>query len=361
MAGNSFGDLFRMTTFGESHGPSLGVVIDGCPAGIPLSVEDFLPELARRRPGQSAVTTARSESDAPSIESGVFRGHTTGMPIAILVRNEGHRPDDYAELEHRPRPGHADETYAGKYSNRDHRGGGRSSGRETVSRVLAGVVARKVLPAGVEVVAHAVRIGEHEAHSYSRKVIEQNAVRCADPVAAQAMEASILRLKEAGDSVGGLVEIRIGNPPPFLGEPVFDKLKARLAHAIMSIGAVTGFSYGAGFDTARMTGLEYVGNREHFGGLLGGLSTGEDMRLLASIKPTPSVADVARRGRHDPCIVPRVIPVLEAMVAVVLADAWLADRARRPEGRDVRTVRPDAARPAVERTHPDQDAAPGQA
>jgi chorismate synthase len=343
LAANSFGNLFRMTTFGESHGPSLGVVIDGCPAGVALCVEDFLPELARRRPGQSAVTTARQETDTPTLESGVYRGLTTGMPIAIMVRNEGHRPDDYKELEQKLRQGHADETYAGKYGHRDHRGGGRSSGRETVSRVLAGVVARKILPAGVDVVAHALRIGEHEAQSYSREAIEQNTVRCADPVVARAMEESILQLKENGNSIGGLVEIRVHNPPPFLGEPVFDKLKAQLAHAIMGVGAVTGFSYGAGFDTAGMTGLEYIENRDHFGGLLGGLSTGEDLRLLASIKPTTSVADVARRGRHDPCIVPRVIPVLEAMVAVVLADAWLTDRARRPDERGESKHHPQAA------------------
>ncbi len=330
MSANSFGELFCITSFGESHGPSLGVVIDGCPAGIPLAEADFLPELARRRPGQSPLSTARQESDAPSIQSGVFRGLTTGMPIAVLVQNEGQRSADYDALEHAPRVGHADETYAGKYGHRDHRGGGRSSGRETVSRVIAGVVARKVLPEGVDIVGHAVRIGALEAKAFNRSAIESNAVRCADSAIAAEMEGYILQLKAEGNSVGGLVEIRVANPPPYLGEPVFNKLKAQLAQAVMSVGAVTGFAFGAGFDTASMTGQEYISDRKHFGGLLGGLSTGEELRLLVSIKPTSSIADVARKGRHDPCIVPRVIPVLEAMVAVVLADAWLVHRARRP-------------------------------
>ncbi len=325
---NTFGSLFRITTFGESHGPALGVVVDGCPAWVPLREEDFLPELARRRPGQSDVTTARNEPDTPEILSGVFRGRTTGMPITVVVRNEDHRSEDYAAFEKSPRPGHADETYAGKFGHRDHRGGGRSSGRETVARVLGGVVARKVLPADVRIVGHALRIGHLEAKEFQPGAIEENPVRCADPEMALQMVQHVLRLKQDGDSVGGVVEIRVENPPPFLGEPVFDKLKARLAQAVMSIGAVTGFSYGAGFEVATMQGQAYVADRAHFGGMLGGLSTGEPIRLLASIKPTTSVADVAKRGRHDPCIVPRVIPVLEAMVACVLADAWLLHRAR---------------------------------
>jgi chorismate synthase len=195
-------------------------------------------------------------------------------------------------------------------------------------------VARKLLPGTVEVIGHALQIGPHVARAFDRDSIEANAVRCADPEVAAEMEAYVLQLKQRGDSVGGLVEILVRHPPPYLGEPVFDKLKAQLARAVMSVGAVTGFSFGAGFETASMNGLDYVADREHFGGLLGGLSTGEPIRLQASIKPTSSVADVARRGRHDPCIVPRVIPVLEAMVAVVLADAWLVDRARRPVERE---------------------------
>ena len=326
MARNSFGTLFRITTFGESHGQALGVVVDGCPAGLELSEADLLPELARRRPGQSDLTTARSESDAPHIVSGVFEGRTTGHPITVLVHNENQRSGDYEHLRDHPRPGHADETYAAKYGHRDHRGGGRSSGRETVARVIAGVIARRVLPPEVRILGHAQRIGPHVAQSFDPEVIETNPVRCGDPRAAAAMEAYIAGLRDEHDSTGGLVEVRVLNPPAGLGEPVFLKLKATLAQAVMSIGAVTGFAYGAGFDTATLRGTEYIADRRHFGGLLGGITTGEDLGLTVSVKPTSSIGDVAKKGRHDPCIVPRVIPVIEAMVAVALADAWLLHR-----------------------------------
>lgn len=324
---NSFGRLLRITTFGESHGGELGVVIDGVPARLALCEADFLPELARRRPGQSAVTSARQEADTPRIVSGVFEGLTTGMPITVLVANRDARPDDYAALREHPRPGHADETYAGKYGHRDHRGGGRSSGRETVARVIAGVVARKLLPPAVRIVAHARQIGPHIARELRPEVIETNAVRCGDAAVARAMEEYVLELRARGDSTGGLVEIVVFDPPAYLGEPVFAKLKAQLAAALMSIGAVTGFAYGAGFDVAQMRGQQYVADRAHFGGMLGGISTGEPLRMQVAVKPTSSILDVARRGRHDPCIVPRVIPVLEAMVALVLADALLLSRA----------------------------------
>jgi chorismate synthase len=328
LGNNTFGNLFAITTFGESHGPALGVVIDGCPAGIELAEADFLPELARRRPGQSAVTTARQESDRPVILSGVFEGRTTGMPIAVVVLNEGQQSKDYEALRHHFRPGHADETYAHKFGHRDHRGGGRSSGRETVARVIGGVVARKVLPPDVRVIGHTVRIGPHEAKRFEPATIEQNPVRCADPDVARAMEEYVLACKAAFDSTGGLCEVVVQNPPKGLGEPVFGKLKSRLAEAVLSIGAVTGFGYGAGFRTATMRGLDYVADRGSFGGMLGGISTGEELRIHASIKPTTSVGEVAKKGRHDPCVVPRVIPVLEAMVALVLADLWLEQRAR---------------------------------
>ncbi|MEE9393474.1 MAG: chorismate synthase [Planctomycetota bacterium] len=326
MASNSFGTLFRFTSFGESHGVALGVVIDGCPAGIELRVEDFEPELARRRPGQSAVTTARQEADCPELISGVFDNRTTGMPIAVLVRNVNQRSADYDKLKNSPRPGHADETYESKYGHRDHRGGGRSSGRETVARVIAGVVARKLLPKECRIIGHAHQIGDLVATDFSPETIEQNLVRCADPVVAARMERYVIDLKKAGDSCGGLVKVQIENPPAGLGEPVFGKLKSRLADAVMSIGAVTGFSYGAGFDAVTMRGLDYVADRKAFGGILGGISTGETIELAVSIKPTSSVADVAKRGRHDPCIVPRVIPVIEAMVAATLADLVLLAR-----------------------------------
>lgn len=325
---NSFGTLLRMTAFGESHGPALGVVLDGVPAGIELAEADFLPELARRRPGQSKVTTARSERDHPEILSGVFEGRTTGMPIAILIRNEDQRPQDYEALRDRIRPGHADETWAAKFGHRDFRGGGRSSGRETVARVLAGVVARRLLPPQTRIVAHALQIGPHRAQRFEPATIEQNAVRCADPDVAPQMVAHLEELAQAHDSSGGLVEVRVFAPPAGLGEPTFGKLKARLADAFLSVGAVTGFSYGAGFATAAMRGSAYVADRASFGGILGGISTGEELRLHASIKPASSVGDVARQGRHDPCIVPRVIPVLEAMTACVLADCLLLARTR---------------------------------
>ncbi len=324
---NSFGSILRVTTFGESHGLALGVVIDGCPAGIKLSEEDFLPELARRRPGQSAVTTARKETDAPTILSGVFEGKTTGMPITVIVMNDNQKPEAYEKLRNDYRAGHADAVFASKFGHRDHRGGGRQSGRETVARVIAGVVARKILPKSTKIIGHTIKIGPLEASVYKPQTIEKNPVRCADPKVAKLMEVFILNRKAEANSVGGLIQIRIVKPPKNLGDPVFDKLKARLAHAILSIGAVTGFSYGAGFKTAEMRGTEYVEEKENFGGILGGISTGDDIILTLSVKPASSIGQVAKEGRHDPCIVPRVIPVAEAMVALVLADCLLLERA----------------------------------
>jgi chorismate synthase len=328
MAANSFGELFSVTSFGESHGAALGVVVDGCPAGIALDAAAFLPELARRRPGQSVATSARQERDLPELLSGVFEGRTTGAPIAVIVRNEDQRPADYESLRHAPRAGHADATYAAKYGVRDHRGGGRSSGRETVARVIAGVIARRVLPSDVRIFGHAVRIGPHVARRFEPDTIESNAVRCADPEVAPRMVEHVQALRARFDSVGGVVEVRVLGTPPSLGEPVFDKLKATLAHAFLSVGAVQGFAFGAGFDVATLQGSEYAADPAAAGGILGGISTGEDLRLLAAIKPASSIGAVAKGGRHDPCIVPRVIPVLEAMTAIVLADAWLQHRAR---------------------------------
>lgn len=327
MASNSIGSLFRITTFGESHGLGLGVVIDGCPAGIPLKEADFLPELRRRRPGQSAVTTARKEDDLPVIISGVFEGKTTGMPITVFVENTNQKPEAYEKLRNVFRAGHADQVFASKYGHRDHRGGGRQSGRETVSRVVAGVIARKILPKSMKIIGHTIKIGPLEAKVFKPDTIEKNPVRCADPVMAKKMEAFILKRKSEADSVGGLIEIRIVKPPKDLGDPVFDKLKARLAHAVLSIGAVTGFSYGAGFKTADMRGTEYVKSKENFGGILGGISTGDDIILTVSVKPASSIGQIAKEGRHDPCIVPRVIPVVESMVAIILADCTLLRKA----------------------------------
>ncbi|MBI3618771.1 chorismate synthase [Candidatus Peregrinibacteria bacterium] len=327
MAPNSFGDLLRITTFGESHGPALGVVIDGCPSGIPLREDDLLPDLRRRRPGQSAMASTRNEEDRPIILSGVFEGKTTGMPIAVIVENNDRRPQDYDLLRKAFRPGHADATYAAKYGHRDHRGGGRSSGRETVVRVIAGTIACKILPSNTKILGYTIKIGPHEAAVFRPETIEENPVRCADPSAAKLMEEYVIGLKEHFNSAGGMIEIRVTGTPPNLGDPVFGKLKARLADALMGIGAVTGFSYGSGFDAAAMTGVDYISDRKHFGGILGGISTGEDLILHISVKPPSSLGEVAKRGRHDACIVPRVIPVAEAMVAIVLADCYLLQRA----------------------------------
>jgi chorismate synthase len=329
MASNTFGTLLRITTFGESHGLALGVIIDGCPAGIPLSEKDFLYELARRRPGQSAVTTARKETDLPTILSGVFEGKTTGMPIAVTVINENQKPEAYEKLRNDFRVGHADATFASKYGHRDHRGGGRQSGRETVARVIAGVIARKILPKTTKIIGHTVQIGPFIAQAFLPAFIEKNPVRTADPKVAKKMEEYILKLKSEANSTGGMIEIRVQKPPKDLGDPVFDKLKSKLANAVMTIGAVTGVSYGAGFRTASMQGKDYTSDPKNFGGMLGGISTGEDIILNISVKPASSIGQVAKEGRHDPCIVPRVIPVAEAMVALVLADCLLLQRAYR--------------------------------
>jgi chorismate synthase len=328
MPANSFGEYLTVTTFGESHGVALGAVIDGCPAGIALEVADFTRELARRRPGQSAVTSARNEADEPHLVSGLFEGKTTGAPICVLVHNSDQRSSDYDQLRHAHRPGHADAAYEQKYGHRDHRGGGRSSGRETLARVIGGVVARKLLPSSTLVIGHALRVGPISARRFDPAIIEANSMRCADAEAAAAMERFVLDCREQGDSIGGMVEVRVIDPPAGLGDPVFQKLKATLAAAFLSIGAVQGFAYGAGFDAAVMRGQDYVKDSQNFGGMLGGITTGEKLRLLAAIKPTSSVADVSKRGRHDPCIVPRVIPVLEAMTWIALANAALAQRAR---------------------------------
>jgi chorismate synthase len=327
MASNSFGSLLRITTFGESHGTALGVVIDGCPAGIALSEADLIPELQRRRPGQSAVTSARKEEDMPTILSGVFEGKTTGMPIAVIVGNTNQKSSDYDKLKNQFRAGHADKVFSEKYGHRDHRGGGRQSGRETVARVIAGVVARKILPKKTQIIGHTKQVGDIVAKSFDAKVIEKNPMRCADAKAGKTMEEYVLKLKSEANSSGGLIEVRVINPPKNLGDPVFGKLKARLADAVMSIGAVTGYSYGAGFNTVTMQGQDYVADAKNFGGMLGGISTGEDLVISVSIKPASSIGQVAKEGRHDPCIVPRVIPVVEAMVALVLADCYLLQKA----------------------------------
>jgi chorismate synthase len=353
MPGSTFGRIFVVTTFGESHGPAIGAVVDGAPPGLPLRPEDIQRDLDRRRPGQSAVTTPRAEKDTVEVLSGVFEGVTTGTPIALLIRNEDRKSEDYADLKHLFRPGHADWTYTAKYGVRDWRGGGRSSGRETAARVAAGAVARAFLSSrGVTILGYALEIGGVRAERVLPEEIDRNPARCPDPQAAPAMVAAIEKALAAGDSVGGIAEVRASGCPAGLGEPVFDKLTALLAHAFMSVGAVRGVEVGAGFGAARMRGSAYNDRpfmeegrlrtrTNNAGGIAGGISTGEDIVVRAAIRPPASISlaqrtvdasgretDVEIAGRHDPCIVPRAIPVLEAMAAIVFADCILLQQAR---------------------------------
>jgi len=365
MPGSTFGQIFRVTTAGESHGPANVVIIDGCPPGLPLSEDDIIPDLERRRPGQSKIVTQRKEADSPEILSGVFEGATTGTPIAILVRNQDQRSRDYAKLKDVYRPGHADYTFDAKFGRRDYRGGGRSSARETVARVAAGAVAKKLLAHVFdgEVLGYVTQVGDIEATIPRSVTLEQvemmpdgepNIVRCPDPAAAARMIALIEKVRKDQDSIGGVAEIVARNVPAGLGEPVFDKLKADLAKALFSLPAVLGVEYGAGFAVATARGSD---NNDAFeidadgrirtrsnrhGGMLGGISSGMPIVLRAAVKPTSSLprsqdtvtssgdpTTVRTTGRHDPCLLPRFIPMGEAMVALVLADHWLRWRAIR--------------------------------
>jgi chorismate synthase len=353
MSGNTFGSVFKVTTWGESHGEALGVVVDGCPPQLELSAADVQRDLDRRRPGASELTSARGEADEVHLVSGVFEGRTLGTPIAMLIWNKDVDSDPYEPIKQIPRPGHADYTYYQKYGIRDHRGGGRASGRETVARVAAGAIAKKVLAMhGIRIFGHVVELGGIRARRMSPDEIEQqtesNPVRCADSVAAREMEAIIRAVKEEGDSVGGVVEVIALGVPAGLGEPVFEKLDADLGKALLSIGAVKGVEIGAGFEAARLKGSEmndpfYLDEgrlrtrTNNAGGILGGISTGEPIRCRLAVKPTASIAkpqrsvdlqkmeevDLRIQGRHDPCICPRIVPVAEAMVALVLVDHLL--------------------------------------
>lgn len=334
MAGNTFGQLFRVTTWGESHGKAIGGVIDGCPPGIPLSEADIQPALDRRRPGQSAVTTARNEEDRIEILSGVFEGRTTGTPLSLLIHNKDQHSADYAALKNVYRPQHADEAYDLKYGLRDYRGGGRSSARETAIRVAAGAVAQKMfahLKLKTRVIAYTQQIGNLVVKKPDFNVIEKNPVRAANLKIAKQMEKRILEAKEAGNSLGGTIEVTILDCPPGLGEPVFDKLKADFAKAFLSINAVLGFEYGAGFNAANLKGSE---NNERENGMYGGISNGKPMVMRVAIKPTSSIqldkkTPGAAKGRHDPCLLPRAVPIVEAMSWLVLADHYLRQRAIR--------------------------------
>lgn len=333
MAGSTFGKLFRITTWGESHGKALGVVIDGCPAGLELSENDIQPFLDRRKPGQSEVTTQRSESDEVEILSGVFEGKTTGTPISMIINNEDHNSNAYDELKNVYRPGHADFTYDAKYGFRDHRGGGRSSGRETVARVCAGAVASKILAQlGVNVKAYTKSIGDIIIPDDSVDFSVSNIVNMPNNEYAEKAIELINEKRSEKDSLGGTIECIVDGCPVGLGEPAFDKLDANLTKAVMSIGSIKGVEIGSGFGATLSTGSE--NNQEGAGGILGGISNGEQIKLTAAVKPTPSIAQeqtttdkdgnevsIEINGRHDPVIVPRACVVVESMVSITLVDA----------------------------------------
>jgi chorismate synthase len=353
MPGNSFGSAFRITTFGESHGPGVGVIIDGCPPRLPLAVEEIQRELDRRRPGQSAITTQRREADQVDILSGMHEGLTLGTPLAMLVRNQDMRSGDYEEMKTKFRPSHADYTYKAKYGIRAWQGGGRASARETIGRVAAGVVARKVL-AGVDIVAWVERVADIEAAVDATKVtrdaVDANIARCPDAATAEKMIARIDEARKAGDSLGGVVAAVARGVPAGLGEPVFDKLEADLAKAMLSLPAAKGFEIGSGFGGTFLTGSQHndpfydAGGRvrtrsNRSGGVQGGISNGEDISLRVAFKPTATIlkeqetvdedghdTTIKGRGRHDPCVLPRAIPIVEAMLALVLADHFIRQR-----------------------------------
>ena len=357
MAGNTFGKLFRVTTAGVSHGPGYLCIIDGCPAGLELSVDDLLPDLQRRKPGQSKLTTQRKEDDHPEIWSGVFEGKTDGTPIGFLFRNNDQRSHDYGDIKDKYRPGHADYTFDAKYGFRDYRGGGRTSARETVSRVAAGAVAKKLLArSGIRVLGYVKQVGHiiadiPDATAVTLDQVEANPVRCPIPAVAERMAGLIDEMRLDRDSIGGVCEMVAVGVPPGLGEPVFDKLKADLAKALLSLPAVVGFEYGIGFAAATLRGSQnndlYAPNPIHtetnrHGGMLGGLSSGEPIICRVAIKPTSSIprsqktvtrtgeaTEIIVKGRHDPCLLPRFVPMGDAMLALVLFDHLLRSKSSR--------------------------------
>lgn len=355
---NSFGRIFTFTGFGESHGPAIGGVIDGMPAGVEIDLAEVQHQLDRRRPGQSAITTARSEADRVEVLSGLLDGVTTGAPIGFVIRNTDHRPQDYSEMSETFRPSHADYTYTAKYGIRDHRGGGRASARETATRVVAGAFARQALAKlGIEITAYTSQVGDIKlASPYTEldlSIAEENAVRCPDPEAATRMESLIREVKNEGDTIGGVVTCIIKGVPAGVGDPVAGRLGAQLGGAMLSINAAKGFDYGMGFDGATMRGSEandlFVPNTKplrtatnNSGGIQGGISNGEDIYFRVAFKPVATLMQpiptvdhdgnpvtMEPKGRHDPCVVPRAVPVVEAMAAIVLLDAILLNRCAR--------------------------------
>ena len=347
MAGNTFGQLFRLSTFGESHGPAIGGVIDGCPPGIELDFDAIQNELNRRRPGQSAIVTQRKEPDTVQFLSGIFEGKTTGAPIGFIVPNTNQKSDDYSHIKDVYRPSHADYTYDKKYGTRDYRGGGRSSARETISRVVGGAIAKQVIP-NITINAFTSSVGDifldkpYQALDFS--LTESNAVRCPDAATAERMEEYIKQIRKEGDTVGGTITCVIQNVPVGLGEPVFDKLHAELGKAMLSINAVKGFEYGSGFCGAKMKGSDHndlfntdgTTKSNLSGGIQGGISNGMDIYFRVAFKPVATIMQIQTtidsngnevemqgRGRHDPCVVPRAVPIVEAMAALVLTDYYL--------------------------------------
>ena len=360
MAGNHFGRIFTITTAGESHGPGLGVIIDGCPPGIAIDVGYIQQQLDRRKPGQSTLTTQRKEDDRITIQSGVYEGKSTGAPILILIPNEDAKPKDYEHVEQSFRPSHADYTYHQKYGTRDHRGGGRSSARETANWVAAGAIAKLILQnEGVVIRAAVTSVGSLSLHTdiekYDWDYAEQNIVRCPDREMAESFEKLITSVKEEGDTVGGSITCLITGCPPGLGEPVFHKLHADLGHAMLSINACKGFEYGSGFKGSSLKGSEHndafektgdtiTTKTNHSGGIQGGISNGMPIYFRVAFKPVSTIMKdqetitvggeetiIAGKGRHDPCVVPRAVPIVEALAALVLVDHWLMNKAYQRE------------------------------
>ena len=357
--GDSFGQLYRITTWGESHGGGVGVVIDGCPAGLPLTEDDLQYELDRRRPGQSKITTQRKESDTARILSGVFEGRTTGTAISVMVSNQDAKPHAYDHLKDLYRPSHADFTFDQKYGLRDWMGGGRSSARETVGRVAAGAIAKKLLHnwGQIETLAWVEQVHDIKSsvdeNSVSKKMIEASIVRCPDPETSEAMIARIHQVRKSGDSVGGIIRAVVRNVPAGLGEPVFDKLTADLAKALMSLPATRGVEFGLGFDSVKLKGSEHNDafvmdkgsirtDTNRSGGIQGGISNGEDILLRVSFKPTATInfeqdtvtrdgktVKLKAKGRHDPCVLPRAVPMVEAMINLVLVDHYMRNQKSR--------------------------------
>lgn len=353
MSGNTFGEIFQIVTFGESHGPCIGVVIDGCPAGLSIDLLDIQKELDRRRPGQSSITTKRQEADAVSIVSGIYKGKTIGSPITLIIKNLDQNSEDYSEIETHFRPSHADYTYQVKYGFRDPRGGGRSSARETVARVMAGAVAKKLLEKyNIKIYSFVSQIGSIRVQSpidkLDQSLIESNPVRCPEPNTAKKMIDLINETQGMGDSIGGIITGVIKNCPAGLGEPVFDKLHANLAKAMLSINAVKGFDYGSGFCGAEMMGSEHNDEfiemfdkiktiTNYSGGIQGGISNGMDIYFRVAFKPVSTLSK-RYKGRHDSCVLPRAVPIIDAMAALVIVDHFLRFRCSSVDGLEFASI-----------------------